>query len=252
MIRRVGGTALIVFVALTVGAIAAATASFAGWRLATPSPTVEEATTALRAGLPGAPIASIGWHDDAHDVHFVKQPGADNLPGQQQVYIRGGATSRDAFDKARERLAGAGWRTTVGSSTVQGGGFFVASRGDLVMEMEFSPSGTYIDPPGDSIEVWVWRFTPPRVKLLTVVGWLLGAALGWWLARSVLRLSRRRARIGSAVVTCVLVVVLALSTLATSYFTAHNLLDRPVRNGQPVAIWTAYFPFLMPFGVQPG
>jgi hypothetical protein len=252
MVRRIGGITLMVFVALTLGAIAAATASFAGWRLVTPSPTVEAATTALRVGLPDAPIASIGWHDDVHDAHFVEQPGADNLPGQQQVYIRDGATSRDAFDKARERLAGAGWRTKVGSSSVQGGGFFVASRGDLVMEWEFSPRGTYTEPPGDSIEVWIWHFTPPRVKLLTVVGWLLGAALGWWLARSVLRLRDRRARIGPTVVTCVLVVVLALSTLATIYFTAHNLLDRPMRNGQPVAIWTAYFPFLMPFGFQPG
>ncbi|SCF25077.1 hypothetical protein GA0074695_4797 [Micromonospora viridifaciens] len=237
-----------VFVSLTVGAIAAATASFVGWRLVSPSPTVEEATAAVRIGLPDASIASIGWHDDVRDIHFVEQPSADNVPGQQQVQLRDGATSRDAFDKARERLAGAGWRTKVDSNMVQGGGFFLASRGDLVMEWEFSPSGRYTEPSGDSIEVWVWRFTPIPVKILTLAGWLLGAASGWWLARTVLRLAHRRAVIGLAAVAG----VLALSTLATVIFTAQNLLNLPMRNGQPTAIWTAYFPFLMPFGFQFG
>ena len=46
--------------------------------------------------------------------------------------------------------------------------------------------------------------------------------------------------------------VLALSTVATVIFTAQNLLDLPMRNGRPTAIWTAYFPFLMPFGFQFG
>ncbi|HEX5541009.1 MAG TPA: hypothetical protein VFX60_05525 [Micromonospora sp.] len=248
MSRRVGGVILMVCATLTVGAIAAATANFAGWRMATPSPTIEEATAAVQVGLPGTEIDEIGWHDDVHDVHFMEHPRADNLPGQQEVYIQGGATSRDAFDQACERLAQAGWRTEAGSSTVQGGGFFVASRGDLVMEWKFRPSGTFTEPPGDSIEVWVWRFTPPRVKALTVVGWLLGAALGWWLARSILRLTNSNARTSSTVVAYVLVVVLALSTLVATYLTAHNLIERPGW-GQPVAVWTAYFPFLLPFGV---
>ncbi|WP_422749188.1 hypothetical protein [Micromonospora sp. WMMD1219] len=120
--------------------------------------------------------------------------------------------------------------------------------GDLVMEWEFSPSGPCTEPRGDSIEVWVWRFTPVPVKILTVAGWLLGAASGWLLARTVLRLAHRRAVIGLAAVAG----VLALSTAATVIFTTQNLLDLPMRNGQPTAIWTAYFPFLMPFGFQFG
>ncbi|WP_172967765.1 hypothetical protein [Micromonospora sp. WMMA2032] len=44
--------AMVVLVNLTMGAIAAATASFVGWRLSSPSPSVGGATTAERIGLP--------------------------------------------------------------------------------------------------------------------------------------------------------------------------------------------------------
>jgi hypothetical protein len=248
MIRHANRKALLVLLSLTVGAVGATTSSFVGWRTVPPSPTVAEATVAVRAGLPDASIGSIGWHDDVRDVHFVEQPGPDNVPGQQEVFVSGGATSRDAFDRARERLAGAGWRTSAEPVPVPGGAFFLASRGDLVMEWEFSPSGRYTEPRGDSIEIWVWRLTPLRVNLLTLAGWVLGAGSGWALGWSVLRSARRRAVIGLAVVAG----VLALPTLATIPLTAQNLWNVPTRDGQPVALWIAYFPFLVPFGFSLG
>ena len=76
MLRGADRIAIVVVVSLTVGAIAAATASFVGWRLSTPSPTVGEATTVVRIGLPDASIASIGWHDDVRDIHSAEGSGS--------------------------------------------------------------------------------------------------------------------------------------------------------------------------------
>ncbi|MEU5826751.1 hypothetical protein [Micromonospora tulbaghiae] len=50
--------------------------------------------------------------------------------------------------------------------------------GDLVMEWEFSPSGTYTEPRGDSIEVWVWRFTPVPVTFLPLLAGYSGQPQG--------------------------------------------------------------------------
>jgi hypothetical protein len=250
-VRRIGRVVLMVAVALTIGAIGAATANYLGWRLATPSPTREEAVAALRTGLPDVPATEVGWHDDVHDVHFMEQPDADNLPGQQQANFLDGKVSQEAFDQARTRLTAAGWRTRLDTDAADRHAFFVASRGDLVMEWEFTPAGAYSQPES-SLDVWLWRFTPTRVKALTVAGWLLGAVAGWWLVRSVRHLAHAQTRRRLLGVLGVITVVLGLSTLATAYFTVHDLLDQPARNGQPVALWIAYFPFLAPFGFRVG
>jgi hypothetical protein len=227
--------------ALTVGGIAAAVGNAVAWRLATPAPSKTETTAALSAALPGVPVTWSGWHDDVNDVHGI----------QQQASFSQGGVDRAAFDAARGRLAGAGWRTA-DEEAPDGKAFFVADRDGMVLEWEFSPAGYYSSPPGDSIEVWAWRFTPPRVKALTVTGWLLGGVLGWWLARRMLRLRSGQRRTRILLTAKVLIGVFALSTAAALMFTAQGLLNRPVQGGQPIAVWFAYFPFLRPFGFQWG
>lgn len=246
--RRFGVVALMVFAALTVGGIGAATGSWLGWQQVAPTPTAAETRVLLRTAMPDTVDWNVGWHDDVHDVHGISAPDSGDVPGQQQADASGSTATRPAFDAAGARLRAAGWR--IGHRT---GNFFVASRGDLVMEWEFFPKGTYETPAEDSVEVWLWHFTPLRVLVSTGLGWVLGAALGWVLAGVVRRMphgatSRRLAlNVG-----CLLMLVLAFSTLAAVWFTGIDLLRLPIRGGQPVAVWIGYFPFLMPFGFQMG
>jgi hypothetical protein len=94
----------------------------------------------------------------------------------------------------------------------------------------------------------MWRYPPTRVHVGTLAGWLVGAALGWWLAG----VARRRFRGAAIPALAATVVVLALSTVFAAATTAGNLAERPVRGGQPVAVWQAYWPFLVPFGYELG
>lgn len=235
----------IVVCALTFGGVFAAAGSWIGWQQQSPAPTREEALAVLSLAAPGVPVDSLGWHDDMRDVHQVQRPTARNLPGQQQASLDEGV-SRTLFAAARTRLVAAGWR-------VHGNGNeFVASRGDLVTEWAFSPAGTYSTPAGDSVEVWLWRFAPVGVKLSIVAGWLLGAVVGGSVVWSVSRMptSQTRDLLQRAGVLGAL--ALGLSTAFCLVTTANNLLELPLADGQPVALWYCYFPFLLPFGMEMG
>jgi hypothetical protein len=231
--------------ALTFGGVFAAAGSWIGWQHQSPAPTRDEALAVLRLAAPGVPVDSLGWHDDTRDVHQVRRPTARNLPGQQQASLDDGA-SRTVFDAARARLVAAGWR-------VRGtGDEFVASRGDLVTEWAFSPAGTSSTPAGDSVEVWLWRFAPTGVQRSIVAGWLLGGAVGAGVVWSVSRLPRGRGRDLLTRAGVLGAVALGPSTAFCLVATANNLLELPLADGQPVALWYCYFPFLLAAGMDMG
>jgi hypothetical protein len=244
-IRRFWSRVAVITTALTLGAMFAAAGSWLAWRPQPPAPTRAQALAALEIGLPGVPVSSIGWHDDVRDVHGIARPTSRNLPGQQQASYTG-AVRREMFDAARARLAAAGWRVRSERN------FFVATRGVLVMEWEFFPAGTYDSPSGDWIEVWLWSFTPGPVRASLLVGWLLGGMVGGGSARAVARRSARFRRPARMAVVTIVLLALAPSTYWVASATVHDLLDVVARNGQPVAPWYGYFPFLLPFGFDIG
>ncbi|GAA2716656.1 hypothetical protein ACFY2R_22625 [Micromonospora olivasterospora] len=137
-----------------------------------------------------------------------------------------GVTAEE-FQQARGRLIANGWDVTETSVADGRGGSFVASRDGLVSEWELE----------SSLQLWFWRHEPARVQWLTLTGWALGAALGAAVAWRAARISRRRLRIGVLASLTILVLVLAAPTSAVALYTAANLLERDVLNGQPKPVW---------------
>ncbi|SCL34911.1 hypothetical protein GA0074692_3956 [Micromonospora pallida] len=179
--------------------------------------------------LPGAPVPDLGWHDDYHDyvLPIGEGPSGDNMPAQLVTTSGLAGISAEEFQQARGRLIAGGWDVTEMTAPDGGSQSFVASRRGLVSEWELATS----------LQLWFWRHEPARVQWLTLMGWVLGAALGAAITWRVSRISGRRLRTGLLASLTTLVLVLAVPTAAAAMCTTANLLERDVLNGQPKPVW---------------
>ncbi|MFE9207300.1 hypothetical protein [Micromonospora sp. NPDC007230] len=220
---------LVVLTAVTVGGVGGALGNLAAWRTQTPTTSVPEAMEIVRAVLPGVSVPELGWHDDYHDFVLPTDmsPSGENMPAQLVTTSGLNGITAEEFQQARGRLTANGWEVTEITATDGRGQSFVASRGTLVSEWELA----------SSLQLWFWRHEPARVQWLTLLGWVLGAALGAAVAWRSTRISHRRLRTGVLASLAILTLVLAVPTAAASMYTTANLLERDVLNGQPKPVW---------------
>lgn len=220
---------LVVLTAVTVGGVGGALGNLAAWRTQAPTTSISEATEVIRVALPGVSMPELGWHDDYHDyvLPIDKGPSGDNMPAQLVTTSGLSGVTAEEFQQARRRLIANGWDVTEITAPNGRGQSFVASRAGLVSEWELATS----------LQLFFWRHEPARVQWLTLMGRILGAALGAAITGWVSRISRRRLRTGLLALSIILMLVLAVPTVAAAMYTMVNLLERNVLNGQPKPVW---------------
>jgi hypothetical protein len=178
-VRRVLGCAL---AALTVAALGAAVGGWIGWRSDAPLIGSDAATATVAQVTGAAGNVRVERHD--YDFRYAYPGSAARIfigdDDYESGYVTVTATSVDAsIDAVRAGLAATGWRVT--DDPFQEG--VAARRGTVVVSIT--------DGDDHTLSFEFERAQPSPVRWLTVLGWLLGFAVGLVTARLVIRSGRR-------------------------------------------------------------
>jgi hypothetical protein len=213
-----GVVVLAVLVALVGGFATAALAARIGWEAARPLPTGAEWQRIQDLAKPDA-----ASQDGFRDGPMIVTTGGETDYGAVSYYIAHTAPGHDFqtfVNGAAQRLTAAGWRVheiyPIGYQVIATGERvsdayrLVAVRDGLVLRIEDS---SFADDPDNvgGLDVRVSRAQPAWVTVGSVVGWLLGAALGWLLTGWVSRRTQDSAVAAGGIVVLASIALLLLA-----------------------------------------
>jgi hypothetical protein len=176
----------VILAAVTMAALVAGLGGWLGWRGAPPLPDNDSAVLLAQTLAPrGTPMvterheAIFGYVHPGNQARLVGS--GDYTAGYVKVLLVGGEDAATLITEIRDQLAVSGWQISgnlIGAGTA-------ATKGRLAVRVyPATVDGDRLTDvhPDDAVALEIGRNEPGRVQPFTIIGYLLGLALGWFLA----------------------------------------------------------------------
>jgi hypothetical protein len=178
--------AVVILAAVTLAALGAGLGGWLGWRDAPALPDDTSAVWMVETLAPRGTPAVVERHDATfgyvHPRNQARLVGSgDYTAGYVKVLLTGGEDAATLITEIRDQLAVTGWQISgnlIGAGTA-------ATKGRLAVRVyPATLDGQRLSDvhPDDAVALEIGRNEPGRVQPFTIIGYLLGLALGWFVA----------------------------------------------------------------------